>query len=97
MGEIKDMLLKAYLKSGARPAGAPKNETHDAAMTKAPAVLKTEAPKTVGNISIAMQAQRLFNPNLPPAPAMKQPNKTMAEQGTAGAMDLDQSFLKGNK
>ena len=93
MGEIKDMILKTYLKTGARPAGAPPSDVHDTAMAKAPGKIKVDAPKTVGNIAIAMQAQKLFNPNLPPAPSMKTPPKAMIDQGTAPAMDMDQSFL----
>jgi hypothetical protein len=98
MAEIKDMILKTYLKKGARPAGAPKSETHDQAMKATPpAPIPVKMPKTVGNISIAMQAQKIYNPALPPAPPMKAPSKAMAEQGTAPAMDLNTSFLRGNK
>jgi hypothetical protein len=99
MGEIKDMLLKAYLKKGIRP-NAPKVDKKvdpELAAVKPPAPIKVETPRTVGDITIAMAAQRIFNPNLPPAPASaKPPSGGMLEQGVTPVLDIKSKWDKGN-
>ena len=53
----------------------------------APLPIHATIPKPKGvDIGVMTQAQRIYNPNLPPAPP-KIPPKAIAEQGTAGAMD----------
>jgi len=84
MGEIKDMLLKAYLKKGPKPQ-TPREPAKTAAAPPKPAPV--EKPRTLGNITTAMLAQRIYNPQLPPAP--KSPSKAMVNQGTADAMSLN--------
>jgi len=49
--------------------------------------------KGLDDITIAIQAQRIYNPALPPAPPTKAPAAPMLEQGSAPAMDLDNSYL----
>ena len=84
MGEVKDMLLKAYLKKGEK-AAAPKAKA--ATVTaKPPAPIPVERPRTLGNITLGMMAQRIYDPSRPPAP--KSPSKAMADQGTGPAMSL---------
>ena len=54
----------------------------------APLPIHAMEPKPKGvDIGVAAQAQRMFNPNLPPTPP-KMPPKQIAEQGSAQAMDL---------
>jgi hypothetical protein len=85
MGEVKDMLLKAYLKKGKKSA-APKAKA--ATVTaKPPAPIPVERPRTLGNITTAMMAQRIYNPSMPPAP--KSPSKAMQDQGTAPALGME--------
>lgn len=99
MGEIKDMLLKAYLKKGARP-NAPKIDKKvepEFAAVKPPPPLKVETPKTVGDLTIAMRAQQIYNPSLPPAPpSAKPPSGGMLEQGVTPALDIKAKWDKGN-
>jgi hypothetical protein len=82
MGEVKDMLLKAYLKKGAQKQ-APKAE---AVPAKPPAPIPVERPRTLGNITLGMLAQKIYFPNMPPAP--KSPPKAMLDQGVAPAMGM---------
>lgn len=94
MGEVKDLLLKTYLRKGAKnPTESKKVDEPKSPAVKVPLVKK---PRTIGDISIAIRAQQIYNPQAPPAPPMKPPTKPMLEQGTAPAMTLDNSFL-GNK
>jgi hypothetical protein len=84
MGEIKDMLLKAYLKKGAPTA---KKAEKVVAPAKAPAPIPVERPKTLGNITLGMLAQKIYFPNMPPVP--KSPSKDMMDKGVASGMSLD--------
>ncbi len=84
---FKEMLKQAFtppeVKNAEKPAPAPVPE----APPPVPEVKLPEAPsKTVKDIRIVAQAQRIYNPAMPPAPA-KQPTEKMIDQGTAPAMD----------
>jgi len=59
------------------------------------APIKVEKPKSVGDVTISAQAQRIYNPNMPPAPP-KAPTAAQSEQGTGPAMDLASKWDKGN-
>jgi hypothetical protein len=83
VGEVKDMLLKAYLKKGAPTV---KKVEKAVAPAKAPAPIPVERPKTLGNITLGMMAQRIYDPSRPPAP--KSPSASMADKGTGPAMSL---------
>lgn len=85
MSEIKDMLLKTYLKKGARPE-AKKAEKAPELSAKPPKPIPVETPRSLGDLTMAMAAQKIYNPNMPPAP--KSPSKAMVDQGTAGALGL---------
>lgn len=83
MGEIKDMLLKAYLKKGVTP----KAKASATPPAKPPAPIPVERPRTLGDITLGMAAQRIYNSSLPPAP--KSPPKSMQDKGVASGMSLD--------
>jgi hypothetical protein len=90
MGEVKDMLLKAYLKNGARPPDIrPVDKKIDPELSgiKPPKPIPVEKPRTLGDITTAMMAQKIYNPGAPPAP--KSPSKAMQNTGTTDAMSLD--------
>ena len=53
--------------------------------------------KGIADISIAIAAQRIFNPDMPPAPASKAPTTAMLEQGSAPAMDQSGPWGKPEK
>jgi hypothetical protein len=61
-------------------------------MKPAPLPIHSETPRPKGvAIGVAAQAQRIYNPNLPPTPP-KVPPKSIAEQGSAPAMDMTQPW-----
>ena len=89
MSEIRDMLLKAYLKKGARPPQAKKadKKTEPELSGKAPPkAIPIERPRTLGDITMAMAAQKIYNPQMPSAP--KSPTKAMINQGTGPALGM---------
>jgi hypothetical protein len=90
MGEVKDMLLKAYLKKGSRPPQekpVDKKVDPELSGSKPPKPIPVETPRTLGDITTAMKAQQIYNPGAPPAP--KSPSKAMQGQGTGPAMGMD--------
>ena len=86
MSEIKDMLLKTYLKTGARPTSSVAKEVKEPEKTP-PKPIPVERPKTLGDITLSMAAQRIYSPNLPPAP--KSPPAKMMDQGTSSALGME--------
>ena len=89
MSEIKDMLLKAYLKKGVRPPQAKKPDKKiEPELTGKipPKPIPVQRPKTLGDITLSMAAQRIYNQGMPPAP--KSPTKAMQDQGTASALGM---------
>ena len=91
MGEIRDMIQKTYAKKGEDLPGAKGHPITEGA--KPPKPIPVKRPRSVGDISIAIKAQQIYNPGAPPAPPMKAPNKAQLDRGTADAMNLDTSFL----
>jgi hypothetical protein len=88
--EDLDKKMKAVFGAGPRPVAVPAPKVEE----KPPAIKIPPAPmRGFKDISIAIQAQRIYNPNNPPAPPTKPPSSAMLEQGTTPAMDLDKSFL----
>jgi len=87
---LRDMIYKTFSKMPVKQQKALKAEELAPAKSEP---LKTETPKGVGDIGIAIQAQRMFNPGMPPAP----PNATQNDQGTAPAMELSSKWDKGNE
>lgn len=53
----------------------------------APAPKKKDMVRTVGNPNLAAEAQRIYNPNLPPTKP-KAPTNALLEQGTAAVSDV---------
>jgi hypothetical protein len=63
----------------------------------APLPIHATMPKPKGvSIAVSAQSQRIYNPNLPPAPP-KIPPKAIAEQGIAGAMDQSGRWATGEE
>jgi hypothetical protein len=50
----------------------------------------------LADISIAIQAQRIYDPNRPPAPPTKPATAQQADTGTAPNMDMKSKWDKGN-
>lgn len=91
MADIEKQLKKIFGKAPALPpAPAP-----------APEPLKVKLPpkpkKGIADITIAIQAQRIYQPNMPPAPPTKAPTTAMLEQGSAPAMDTAGPWGKPEK
>jgi hypothetical protein len=90
---LRDMIYKSFSKIPQKQKVALKAD--ELVPEKAATPIKVEAPKTVGDVSISAEAQRIFSPNLPPIP--KAPNATQNDQGTAPSMDLKSKWDKGNE
>jgi hypothetical protein len=91
MADIEKQLKKIFGKAPAlppEPAPAP---------APPPVKLPPKPTKGLADISIAIQAQRIYNPDLPPAPATKAPTTAMLEQGSAPAMDTSGAWGKPEK
>jgi len=90
MADIEAKLKKIFGKAPALPP--------EAALAPAPELPKVKLPpkpqKGIADITIAIQAQRIYSPNLPPAPASKAPTAAMLEQGSAPAMDTSGAWGK---
>lgn len=56
-----------------------------------PAPKKKDVVRTVGNPNLAAEAQRIYNPNLPPTKP-KAPTKALLEQGTTAVADVTGSW-----
>jgi hypothetical protein len=59
--------------------------------------LPPKPKKGIEDISIAIAAQRIYNPAMPPAPPTKAPTTAMLEQGSAPAMDQSGPWGKPEK
>jgi hypothetical protein len=72
-----------FPKQPARPAA---EETKEAPKLGRPPK-KPEIPRGVNSARIMAEAQRVFNPALPPAPP-KPPSAALLDQGTAAGLDI---------
>lgn len=91
MADIESQLKKIF---GKAPALPPEPEPVPAP----PAVKLPPKPrKGIADITIAIAAQRIYQPNMPPAPPTKAPTTAMLEQGSAPAMDTSGAWGKPEK
>jgi hypothetical protein len=91
MADIDAKLKKIFGKAPALPpAPAPAPEPPKVKLPPKP-------QKGIADITIAIQAQRIYSPNMPPAPASKAPTTAMLEQGSAPAMDQSGPWGKPEK
>jgi hypothetical protein len=58
-----------------------------------PAPKPAKAGRTVGDVSVMAEAQRIYNPQIPPQPP-KAPSAAMVKQGTSSAMDTSGAWGK---
>jgi len=69
-----------------------KKDPTDAGVKKMPAtVRRTIYPRTMTDVSVMAEAQRIFNPSLPPT-IPKPPNAKQMEAGTTSALDIGGSW-----
>lgn len=52
---------------------------------------KEDRPRSVGNVALSAEAQRIYQPNLP-APQIKQPSAQQTDTGTAKAIELQEAW-----
>jgi hypothetical protein len=91
MADIEKQLKKIFGKAPALPpAPAPVSEPPKVKLPPKP-------KKGIADITIAIQAQRIYSPDMPPAPASKAPTAAMLEQGSAPAMDQSGPWGKPEK
>ncbi len=84
MSDIDAKLKAVFGKGGSAPAAPPVK-------------LPPKPRRYIPDISIAIQAQRIYNPDKPPAPATKAPTSAMLEQGTTPAMESGGAWGKTAK
>ncbi len=78
-------ILRGALKMDPNPELRPQTpEPKFIADTAKPGKIRNE--RSVNNPTTAAEAQRIYNPNLPPAPS--RPLKDQLDKGTAEAMDM---------
>lgn len=68
-------------------AKQPQDNTTKEVMTKTEAKKNKHTIRSLGNVSAAAEAQRIYNPNLPPTKP-KGPTEAQTELGASSAMDL---------
>lgn len=90
---LRDMIYKTFAKMPVKQRMAMKAEQLVPEVKSKP--IEVETSKGVGDISISLEAQRIFNPGMPPAPP-KPPNASQADTGVAPSMDLSSKWDKGN-
>lgn len=65
----------------------PKDETSKEVMTKSESKKEKHFIRTLGNVRTTAEAQRIYNPSLPPTNP-KGPTAAQMEAGTSSAMDI---------
>lgn len=100
MAKIKDMLRDDYLSKGADTSGAKIKEIKEnpeLSGEKPPVPIPIKKPRTLGNVFVALEAQKIYFPQLPsianPAPA---PANTF-QKGVTPAMDSTGAWGQGEK
>ncbi len=88
MADIDAKLKKIFGKAPAAPPEPPP------APAPPPVKLPPKPTKGLADITIAIAAQRIYAPNMPPAPASKAPTTAMLEQGSAPAMSTEGAWGK---
>jgi hypothetical protein len=58
--------------------------------------IKVESPKSVGDVTIALQAQGIYDGSMSAAPPSA-PNAKQADRGTTGAMEVKSKWDRGNE
>ena len=74
----------------------PKDNTSSEVMTKKQSKQNDNFIRTLGDVRVAAEAQRIFNPAIPPMPP-KPPSTTMIDRGTSGAMDTTGTWGRPEK
>jgi hypothetical protein len=91
---LREMIYKSF-------ATMPKKEQKQAKAdgivppVRPPAPIKVDSPRSVGDVTIAMQAQSIYSPNLPGAPPSA-PNAKQMDTGTVSEMEPKSKWDKGN-
>ena len=77
---------------------APEDHTTKEVMTKQESKKNVTAIRTLNNVRVAAEAQRIFNPTLPPTKP-KGPTEAQINQGTTPAADMQGNWgtASGNK
>ena len=84
--EFREVLRKTFgVKKPDRPKTPVALPLHDKPQKK------EDRPRSVGNVALSAEAQRIYQPNLP-APQIKQPSAQQAGEGTAKAMTLNEAW-----
>jgi hypothetical protein len=80
-------IIEKFLDLDKKPTVA-KDETSKEVMTKSESKKEKHFVRTLGDVRPAAEAQRIFNPNLPPM-APKAPTAAQMESGTTSAAGME--------
>lgn len=92
---LREMLYKTFSKMPEKERAKVKAETIVPAAKPAEPI-KVESPKSVGDVTIALQAQGIYDGSMGAAPPSA-PNAKQTERGTSGAMEVKSKWDKGNE
>lgn len=91
MPGIKQMLHERYLSHGARPDKSMKitdlKANPELSGEKPPVPIKVKRPRSLGDVSVALESQRVYNPGLPSMPSPQPAPANTFQKGTTPAMD----------
>lgn len=87
---VKDMLHEEFLKNGTRPQktkAAEIKEHPELSEEKPPELITRKRPRGLGDVFVALQAQKVFNPNMPSIPSPQPAPANTFQKGVTPALD----------
>lgn len=84
MATIKQLIHEEYLKNGTRPKGAKASKEIP---EKAPAPIPVKRQRGIGDVFTALQAQKVYNPNMPSIPNPQPAPANTFQKGVTPALD----------
>lgn len=87
METIKDMLHEEYVKRGTRPKGAKVSDLKGITPEKIPAPVVIKRKRGLGDVFVALQAQKVYNPNMPSIPSPQPAPANTFQKGVTPALD----------
>jgi len=83
---IRQLVHEEYLKNGTRPKGAKVSDIKDIP-EKPPAPIETKRRRGIGDVFVALQAQKVYNPNMPSIPSPQPAPSNTFQKGVTPALD----------
>jgi len=93
--KVKDMLHEEYLKNGTRPVKTKTSEIKEhpeLSGEKPPELITRKRKRGLGDVFVALQAQKVFNPNIPSIPSPQAAPANTFQKGVTPALDNSGSW-----